>query len=120
MIKVYIAGPYTKGDVALNVKNALRLADYLTHKEGIVPYVPHLTHFWHMMYPQPYQFWLDYDMIWLKECDALVRIAGESSGADKEVEAAKELGMPCHVFRGFDLESLSSLDAFISPTLDRG
>ena len=117
MIKVYIAGPYTKGDVALNVRAALQVADYLANKPGVIPYVPHLTHFWHLTFPRPYQFWLDYDMVWLKECDVLVRIAGESSGADKEVEAAKDWDVPVHEFPRFSIEALTELDRFISQHL---
>ena len=25
------------------------------------PFVPHGTHFWHMLFPRPYEFWLDLD-----------------------------------------------------------
>jgi len=93
MTKVYIAGPYSKGDVAQNVRRAIEVADILvTH--GYTPYIPHLTHFWHMVCPRPYDFWLDYDNEWLKLCDAIYRIPGESSGADKEVKLATQLGIP--------------------------
>jgi hypothetical protein len=44
MIKVYLAGPYTKGDVAENIHNVIKVADTLTDC-GYVPYIPHLSHF---------------------------------------------------------------------------
>jgi hypothetical protein len=93
-IKIYIAGPYTKGDVALNVRKAIFAADYVTATLGHVAYCPHLTHFWHMLIPhENIQFWYDYDIEWLKVCDAILRLEGESHGADEEVRIAESLGM---------------------------
>lgn len=94
-MKIYVAGAYSKGDVAVNVRNALSMAKRLVEM-GHVPYVPHLTHFWHFAFPRPYEFWLEYDKEWLRVCDAVFRIVGESSGADAEVELAKELGLPIY------------------------
>jgi len=87
---IYIAGPYTKGDVAANVKAAIDAADQIIEL-GHTPYIPHLTHFWHLVSPHPYEFWLAYDMVWLDKCDALLRLPGESSGADKEMEHATDV-----------------------------
>lgn len=99
--KIYVAAPYTKGDVAVNVRNAFEAANHLADL-GFAPFVPHSTHFWHMMFPRPYEFWLDLDNQFLPCCDALLRLPGESSGADKEVELAKSLDIP--VF--YDVESI--------------
>ena len=90
---VYIAGPYTKGDVAVNVKNALKTATMLLGN-GFIPYVPHLTHFWHLVFPLAYDKWLEYDNEFLRLCDFLLRIPGESNGADKEEDFAKSLNIP--------------------------
>lgn len=114
MKKVYIASPYTKGDVAQNVKESLRLADYLSSNGKLHVKAPLLTHFWHMMFARPYEFWLKYDLIELAECDVLIRMAGESTGADKEVDYANEHMIPCYYFKGFDLQSLNELDKFIN------
>lgn len=95
-MRVYIAGPYTKGDVAQNVKTAIKAADTLM-KMGHTPYCPHLTHFQHMMFPQPYETWLAHDFEWLKLCEAVYRLPGESNGADRECQVAAECGIP--VFR---------------------
>ena len=92
-MKIYIAGPYTKGDVAENVRLAIHEADYVS-RLGHVPFIPHLSHFWHMLIPHDYEFWMDQDMQWLMVCDAVLRLPGESNGADREVEKAKELNMP--------------------------
>lgn len=92
-LRVYVAGPYTKGDVALNVRKAIEAANEL-YDNGMFPYVPHLTHFWHLVQWRPYEDWLKLDLVWLRMSDAVLRLSGESSGADKEVEEAKRLGMP--------------------------
>ena len=92
-IKVYIASPYTKGDIAVNVKNQLDCADELMDL-GFVPYTPLYSHFQHMAHPRPYQDWVDIDFIWVEVCDCLLRLPGESSGADNEIQLAEELGKP--------------------------
>jgi len=91
-MKVYIAAPYTKGDVAQNVHNAIKTANILIDM-GHIPYIPHLTHFWHLVSPKPWEFWIEYDSIWLHYCDCLLRLQGESTGADHEVDIALKMGM---------------------------
>ena len=91
--KVYIAGPYTSGDVAVNVRNAFKVANELADN-GFAPFVPHFTHFWHLIFPRPYDFWLDLDRQFLPCCDALFRLPGKSIGADGEVDLAKKLKIP--------------------------
>lgn len=61
---------------------------------GFAPFCPHLTHFLHLNHAQPYEKWLALDAAFLKTCDAVIRIDGESNGADKEIELAKTLGIP--------------------------
>jgi hypothetical protein len=92
-IKVYVAGPYTQGDVAVNVRAAILAADRLMGL-GFAPFVPHLTHFWHLVAPRPYEDWLDLDNQFLPHCDALLRLPGVSAGAEREVALAESLGIP--------------------------
>lgn len=92
-MRVYIAAPYTIGDTAVNVRVAVMAADQLMRK-GHAPFVPHLSHFWHMMYPHQYETWIWYTMEWLKVCGAVIRLPGESMGADGEVAWAKLKGVP--------------------------
>ena len=92
-VRVYVAGPYSKGDVAVNVRNAILVANRL-RDAGFAPFLPHLTHFWHLVVPRPYEDWLDLDNQFIPFCDALLRIPGESSGADKEVALARSLDIP--------------------------
>lgn len=115
MKKIYIASPYTKGDVAVNVHQSIRLCDYISSYYHVHVKCPLLTHFWHLLYPRPYEFWLAYDLVELEECDALVRMIGESDGADKEVLHAAKLGLPIFHFGGFgDSKSMDELDLFIN------
>lgn len=100
-MKVYIAGPYTKGDVAVNVRNAI-IAGNIAADFGHVPFIPHLSHFWHMQCPHEYEFWMEQDLEWLKMCDALLRLPGESAGADQEVESMIAQGKPVF-YSVFDL-----------------
>lgn len=90
---IYIAGPYTKGDVVINTRNAIMAGNEIADA-GHFPFIPHLTMFWHIVCPQEYKFWLDQDIGWLLKCDYLVRLPGESSGADGEMIVAKNNGIP--------------------------
>jgi hypothetical protein len=93
MIKVFISSPYTLGDVAVNVKNSLDIADQLMTL-GFAPYAPLLSHFQHIIHPRPYQDWMDLDVEYVKSSDCILRLPGESKGADHEVSVARFLGIP--------------------------
>lgn len=94
-MRIYIAAPYTKGDVAKNVRRAIEAAEAVVRK-GHTPYIPHLSHFWHLVAPHPVDFWYAYDLEWLAVCDAVLRLDGESVGADREIEVAEYLGLPVY------------------------
>ena len=91
-MRIYVAGPYSAGDPTLNTREAIKVADQLAAAGGF-PFVPHLSHLWHLVSPHDYEFWIAQDMEWLEACDAVYRIPGASRGADKEVARAEELGM---------------------------
>lgn len=101
--KIYIASPYTKGDVAQNIKKQMDATEEL-YKLGFAVYSPIVsTHFQHMVYPRDYNFWMSVDYEWVEACDALLRLPGDSDGADMEMEHAERKGIP--VFRHIvDLE----------------
>lgn len=94
-MKVYIAGPYTKGNHNHNVRSAILAGDRLL-VEGHVPFVPHLCTLWDILHPHGWETWMEWTSTWLKECDALIRLPGASKGSDAEVEMAEELGMPVY------------------------
>jgi len=93
MKKIYIASPYTLGDVGMNVKKQLDAADELMAND-FAPFVPIYYHFQHIAHPRPYQDWMNQCYEWVKVCDALVRLEGESKGADSEVDLAIKLNIP--------------------------
>ncbi len=92
-IKVYVASPYTLGDVAVNVKFQMDYADQLMNF-GFYPFIPLYSHFQHMAHPRPYEDWIYIDLVWVEACDCILRLGGESKGADGEVRYANQLGKP--------------------------
>jgi hypothetical protein len=92
-IQVYIACPYTKGDVGTNVHRANREWDLLFDM-GLIPVNPLWTHFQHMHQPRLYSDWMAYHEESVRRCDALLRLCGDSRGADNEVALAQHLCKP--------------------------
>lgn len=91
---VYLAGPYTSPDPVENTHKVIRLAAELVDEGLVTPVVPHLTLLWHLVDPRPLEFWYAYDVAMLRRCDALYRIEGESTGADREANYASTAGIP--------------------------
>jgi hypothetical protein len=94
-VRVYVAGPYTKGEPAENVRAAIVAAEALL-AAGHTPLVPHLNLLWHMVFPHSWEEWLRLDLEWITTCDAVLRLPGESKGADMEVAHAGTLGIPVY------------------------
>jgi len=97
-LRVYVIGAYTRPDPCENTHRAIKLGDELAGL-GFAPFVPHLTHLWHTVSPKPVDFWYQYDLIWLRTCDAVLwdrtRCPGASRGGDAEWAEAVKLGKPC-------------------------
>jgi len=93
-ILVYIASPYT-GNPLANTERQIAVADEL-RKHGFLPYWPLCTHYWHSIYRHDYEYWMAMDFEWIERADCLLRLAGESEGADREVAHAEELGIPVY------------------------
>jgi len=94
MIKVYIASAYVVGDVHDDVRKlCFDCTDELIN-EGFAPFSPLLFHFQNMIHLQDWETWMMLDMEWLGVCDALLRLPGESIGADQEVEYARDNSIP--------------------------
>lgn len=104
-MRIYIAAPYTKGDVIFNIRAVIDAAEAVAAK-GHTPYIPHLAAMWHLVHPHPVEFWYDYDLAWLRMCDAVLRLPGESIGADAEVEEARRRHMP--ILRFEDLQDMET------------
>jgi len=91
--RVYVAGPLTRGDQLLNIRKAIDVGDHI-QSIGYNAFIPHLSCQWHMTHAHGYEWWMKWCLSWLETCAAIVRIPGESSGADREVARARELGIP--------------------------
>ncbi len=94
---VYVAGPITSsGHVTDNVNKAIKVGDKLW-AEGFVPFVPHLSVLWNMVSPhENYEFWLEYDKQILLRCDCVLRLPGDSKGADEEEKFCNENDIPVY------------------------
>lgn len=93
---VYIASAYTIGDAAENVRRQIDAFDALVY-HGFAPIAPVLGHFVQIVNPIEYEKWMEIDFSLVAKCDGLLRLDGESAGADREVEFAIRREIP--VFR---------------------
>jgi len=90
---VYIAGPYTEGVWEYNLRNVIDTAEAV-YNAGHVPFIPHtMTTLWALLHPKQKESWLEIDLRILEECDTLIRLDGESEGAEVEVDFAQENGI---------------------------
>ena len=114
-LKVYIAGPITKGDLKHNLDQATAAFVALA-KAGLAPFCPHWS-----AYSKPvktdedpetgerrvychatvsgndemsHEDWMGVDLPWVAASDAVLRLPGESSGADRETIHAGACGIP--------------------------
>jgi hypothetical protein len=94
-ISVYIASPYTKpeGSQLNNTIKSFKAYNELL-KYGFFPFAPLSSHYIHEQFPQTYDTWLKIDFYWLDKCDCLLRLPGESVGADKELNRMVMAGKP--------------------------
>lgn len=101
---VYIASPYTRGDVAVNVWFQCKTFDQLLSDGRVIPVAPLWSHFQHTVFPRPYEDWIKYDQSLLHLYDCCLRLEArhesmayhqhESKGADAEVEAFRTMNKP--------------------------
>ncbi len=91
---VFIAGPYTVPDPVENTGAAIDAGMALFESGEAVPLIPHLTLAMNLRNPRPADYWYALDLEQLAHCSAVLRLPGESAGADREVERARELGLP--------------------------
>lgn len=88
---VYLAGPITSNPYGC-VRQATEAATLL-RDAGVVCFLPQLSVIHQIVSPQPYEDWMTYDFDIIRHCDAVVRLPGESLGADREVVFAREIGV---------------------------
>lgn len=97
---VYVAGPMRLGNPNINVSTALNAGMDLM-RAGWTPIMPQLSNLWEIAAGIPVLEhedgtggWLEHDFRMISRCDALVRLPGKSTGADREVALALTLGIP--------------------------
>ena len=110
-VLVYVAGPISRGDLRAIVRRACE-AGLLLVRSGVPALVPHLTCFMGQTYDGPgavpevlprgtrIEDWYGMSLAEVRRCDALLRLPGESTGADLEEAEMRRLGRP--VFTGVD------------------
>lgn len=97
--RIYIAGPISKGDLETNVRQATEAGIALL-RAGYAPLVPHLTCYMGGSKPERLPCgtiaddWYAADLPWVAVSDAVLRLPGESTGADMEVCCAEAAGVP--------------------------
>jgi hypothetical protein len=110
--RVYIAGPLGKGSLVHNVNQATAAFVELA-RAGLAPMCPHWSVYAKECEPAPmgpeqvtclgtvagndamgFDDWMGVDLPWVAASDALLRLPGESVGADMEVSCAKDHGVP--------------------------
>lgn len=118
---VYIAGPISKGDLCENINQATRAFVELA-RAGLAPFCPHWSVYSKQCY-RPVEDnsdldgyfdeeeiickatvggsdqitrsdWLNIDFSWLVKADAVLRLPGDSDGADLECALAKAKNIP--------------------------
>lgn len=115
--RVYIAGPLSRGDLKRNIEQATRAFKQLV-AAGFAAWCPHWSAFSggcigngslggelpgnYWAYASAcgvgltHQEWLEVDIAWLATADAVLRLPGESVGADAETAEAERLGIPVY------------------------
>lgn len=92
---IYVSGPIGPNDAGRQERvDVAVVAARALIEAGLFPFVPHLWSLADGDSFASYESWLAYDLAWLERCDAVLRIPGESPGADREVARAKQIGLP--------------------------
>lgn len=89
---VYIAGPYSS-DPVVGTRTAVRWAEWVECHGGAA-LIPHLSIVWDLVSHSLPERWYERDLHLLARCDALLRIPGDSAGADNEEAFAREHDIP--------------------------
>ncbi len=94
---IYISGPMAVApgsSYTANIRRGIDAAEAIERLWGI-PYLPHTQALWGIVYPgKPESTFMERDLAFVDACHALVRIPGESKGADIEERLALEIGKP--------------------------
>ena len=90
---VYVAAPFSADPVG-NTRTATLVGQSLWRTGKVAVIVPHWSLIGDAVASMPVDDWYAFDLDVLAHCHAVLRLPGESKGADAEVERAGELGLP--------------------------
>lgn len=102
---VYVAGPISQGNLRANLARAMQAARELM-TAGFAPLVPHWSCFLETLAAEhailipssgsgfAHDVWMEVDLPWVKRADAVLRLEGDSKGADAECEHARKYAIP--------------------------
>jgi hypothetical protein len=115
-LRVYVSAAISDGGRAgpterlHNVRKAMRAFLELVEM-GLSPLLPQLTEFIEIEcgIRLPHATWMDLDMPWVEASDIVLRLPGDSAGADLEVAHARRHGIPV-VFSFEELRELLNQD----------
>lgn len=91
---VYIASPYTAYADKQEAVSVQIDAFAILRDLGYEPIAPLLSHYIDQRHPASYERWLQWCLAMVGVCDVVLRLPGESAGADREAAEAKRLGKP--------------------------
>lgn len=107
---IYIAAPISRGDLCHNINQATRAFEELA-RAGLAPLCPQWSCFSGGALVAPtsgqvyalasaagcglsHREWIEIDLVFVERSDAVLRLPGESVGADMEVAHAHKIGCP--------------------------
>ena len=97
--RIFVSGPISRGDLGANINQA-RIAARKLIAAGFAVCIPQLSCYLDDSKPRAevkgvtHAEWLDCADAWVSVCDAVLRLPGESVGADHETLFAKSQGIP--------------------------
>lgn len=91
---IYIASPYTSHDDKQAAVNVQIDAFAALRDAGHQPIAPLLSHYVDERRPASYERWMQWCLAMVSVADLVVRLPGDSVGADLEVAEAKRRGIP--------------------------
>lgn len=92
--RVYVSGPMSQGDRIEHLCDALNAMRQLI-RLGVAPLCPQLSFLVSGLLPNvEWREWMEIDLAWVRVADAVLRLPGESRGADIECEVARLKGLP--------------------------
>lgn len=94
-LRVYLAGPISKGDRGHNLAQFISWHEYLM-TAGFAVFNPGLSMLLPWAAEKNHTEWMEADIPFVLQSDLVVRLPGESVGADQEVVEAMKAGIPVY------------------------